>query len=146
MTVVVPFDNSEISKAGLQRAQEIKNRSEALIAVVVIPNNNDKYARNHDWLIDDEEFDPETIKTRLSEIVTDIAPDARLKIIATSRYANPGMIAKEIRRFARDADARVVVIGSDNAGRVAATVGSVGRTVATDTGYNIYIVRTHPNR
>lgn len=145
MTVVVPFDNSKLSQAALQRAQEIKDHSEEVLAVVVIPNNNVEFARKHDWLTDNEEFDPEIIKKRLSETVTGIVPEARLKTIATGRYAQTGQIASEIRGFAKDADARVVVIGSDNAGRITATVGSIGRTVATDTAYDIYVVRTHPN-
>lgn len=145
MTVVVPFDNSELSKAGLQRARDVTKETESLIAVVVVPKNNIDYARNRGWLTDDEEFDSEIITTRLSEIVTDIAPEARLKFIATGRYANAGQIASEIRGFAEDADARVVVVGSENAGRITATVGSIGRSVATDTAYDIYIVRTLPN-
>lgn len=144
MTVVVPFDNNELSKAALRHAPEIARSSESIVALTVIPNNNTDYARERDWLREDETFDPETIVGRLTEIVTDIESDAELEYIVVSRYANAGEVGSKVRKFAR-ANARVVVIGSENAGQITATVGSIGRTVATDKSYNVYIVRTHPN-
>ena len=43
--------------------------------------------------------------------------------------------------MARDEDASVVFIGSDNAGSLVSSVSSVGSTVAADEAYDVFIVR-----
>lgn len=142
MTVVVPFDNSRLSKAALRRGIRISEPGEEIVAVAVIPNDNAEYARGRDWLDPDEPFDPERITTRLSETVSEIHPAANFEYIVASQYANAGEIASKIRSFATDAGARTVILGSDNAGRIVSGVGSIGRTVAADLDYDVYIVRS----
>jgi len=142
MTTVVPFDNTDLSRAALGRATEIAEFAADLHAVTVIPNNNREYARERGWIGADAEFDPETVVGELSDNVDGIAPDATYDYIVVSRYANAGEIGNKLRRYAKDAGAETVVIGSDNAGRVVSTLGSIGRAVATDTAYDVFIVRS----
>jgi len=145
MTTVVPFDNTELSKAALGRAREITPEGAELIAVSAIPKQNNEYARKRGWIESDAGFDAETVVSGLSATVTEIAPDATYDYIVVGRYANAGEVGNKLRRYAKNATADTVVIGSDNAGRVVSTLGSIGRQVATDTAYDIYIVRSSRN-
>lgn len=142
MTTVVPFDDTDLSRAALKRASQHVDRGESLLSVSVIPNSNASYARERGWLDAGKGFDPESIVSTLSESVADIAPEATFDYIVVGRYANAGEIASKIRRYAKSADARLVVIGSENAGRIVTTLGGVGGTVATDTAYDVLIVRS----
>lgn len=145
MTVVVPFDNSDLSRRALTRAEDVSKPLEDIVAVTVIPNGNRKYARERGWLAADDEFDPETIVSRLSQFVSEICAAASFEYIVVDRYAKPGQIASKLRAYARECDARLVVIGSDNAGRLVSTISSVGCTVATDLAYEVLIVRHPPD-
>lgn len=139
MTVVVPFDGSDLSRAALERADELFGPE--LAVLTVIPNGNVKYAREHGWLDSGDEFDPEAIVGELGRTVEQIAPDARFTYRVVGRYAQPGTIASKIRNFAREIDAEIVVLGSDNAGRIVTNVSSVAGPVAANTGYDLHIVR-----
>ncbi|SDJ21727.1 Universal stress protein family protein [Halovenus aranensis] len=145
MTIVVPFDDSPLAREALRRATEIKHPTEQVAAVAVIPNENAKYAENRGWIGPDEKFDPETIVSRLSGQVNELAPDASFDYIVVGRYATSGQIASKIRGYAREAGARIVVLGSQNAGRIVSSVGSIGRDVATDKAYDTFIVRSETN-
>ncbi|MXR50708.1 universal stress protein [Halovenus sp. WSH3] len=141
MTVVVPYDSSPRSRAALRRADEFTDRTETVIAVTVIPNGNDRYARERGWLGEGESFDPEEVVRRLREEIREIDPDATFEYVVTGRYAQPGQIASKIREFAKDRDARLVVLGSENAGRIVSNVSSVASTVTADSAYDVLIVR-----
>lgn len=142
MTIVVPYDGSELSNAALERAADLSNALDNdLIAISIIPGNNAKYARENGWLEEDEQFDSETIVTRLSEMVDDVAPTASFRYATVDKYAPAGVIAKRIRKEARLSNARLVALGSDNAGRIVTNVSSVAGTVAADDAYDVLIVR-----
>lgn len=141
MTVVVPYDSSERSKAALRRADGFTDHTEEVVAVAVIPNGNERYARERGWLAEDESFEPKVIVDRLSEEVTETDPDAVFEYVVTSRYAQAGQIASEIRDFAKDRNASLVVLGSENAGRIVSNVSSVASTVTADSAYDVLIVR-----
>jgi len=142
MTLVVPFDGSELSKAALVRGSEFTSAFEEPIeAVTVIPKRNEKYARELDWIGANEEFDMETIISRIHKQVVDIAPSADFTHIVVDRYAKSGTISKRLRKFARNQDASIVIIGSENAGRVVTGLNSVGGRVSQGTSYDILIVR-----
>jgi nucleotide-binding universal stress UspA family protein len=145
VTIVVPYDSSPRSKAALRRAEEFTDPAETVLVVAVIPNGNDRYARERGWLSEDEAFEPKQIVDRLSDEVDEINPDATFEYVVTSRYAQAGQIASELRDFAKDRDARLVVLGSENAGRIVSNVSSVASTVAADSEYDVLIVR-QPNR
>ncbi|WP_336328345.1 universal stress protein [Halovenus sp. HT40] len=77
----------------------------------------------------------------MSEEVTGLDPDAVFEYVVTSRYAQAGQIASEVRDFAKEHDARLVVLGSENAGRIVSNVSSVASTVTADSAYDVLIVR-----
>jgi len=142
MTLVVPFDGSELAEAALVRAIEFGSVfEEDVLAVSVIPKGNTGYARERGWLGHDEEFDIDAVVSALHEQVIDLCPSADFRHITVDRYAPPGSIALHLRKIARQEDASMVFIGSENAGRLVTKVSSVGGTVATDQAYDVVIVR-----
>jgi nucleotide-binding universal stress UspA family protein len=143
MTIVAPFDGTPLSEAALQRAGELGDVFDRrVVAVTVIPNSNARYARSRGWLDDTQSFDPESVVSTLSEQVDSLVPDAAFEYEVVSRYAQAGEIASKIRRVARNKDADIVVIGSDNAGNIVSNVSSVGSSIAADQAYDVMIVRT----
>lgn len=142
MTVVVPFDGSELAVAALERGRELAELfGPPLQVVTVIPNGNVKYARERGWLDAGEEFDPERVVSGLARTVETVAPDADFEYRVVGRYAQPGTIASRIRQFTREVDAAIVVLGSDNAGRIVTNVSSVAGPVASSADYDLHIVR-----
>jgi len=142
MTLVVPFDGSTLAEAALVRATEFGNVfEEDVLAVSVIKKGNTDYAREHGWIGQDEEFDMESVVSTLHEQVTDLCPSADFRHKVVDRYAPSGSIAKRLRKVAREEDASMVFLGSENAGHIVSAVGSVGSTVATDEAYDVVIVR-----
>lgn len=140
MTLVVPFDGSDLSKVALVRAVQFDTVvDEGVVAVSVVPQENVKYAREKGWLGSNESFDIDQITTYLRDSVKNIGSDAGFNCILVGRWAQSGTIAKKIRRFARDTDATIVFIGSENAGRLIQSI-SVGSTVATDRTYDTMVI------
>lgn len=142
MTILVPYDGTELSKTALRRASKLNNALEMeLRAITIIPNSNEEYAIRRGWLDEGERFDPESIYSRLAGQVLEIDPEASFNYEVVGQYAQAGAMASEIRDYAESVDAKLVVIGSDNAGNIVSSVSSVGRTVATDDSYDVLIVR-----
>jgi nucleotide-binding universal stress UspA family protein len=140
MAMVVPFDGSELSKTALVRAVQFDTVLDEGISVVsVIPRNNANYAEKKEWIESTEQFDLETISAHLREQVTDIAPEAEFHPLTVDRWARSGTISSKIRRFARDYQASIVFVGSENAGRIVNSI-SVGTAVAGDRAYDTMIV------
>jgi nucleotide-binding universal stress UspA family protein len=142
MTIVVPYDGTELSQVALRRASKLDTAlGMELRAITAIPNSNEEYAIERGWLDEGERFDPEKVYSRLAGQVLEIAPEATFDYVVVGQYAQAGAIASEIRDYAVDVDAKLVVIGSDNAGNIVSSVSSVGRTVATEDSYDVLIVR-----
>lgn len=142
MTLIVPFDGSELAEAALVRATEFGIVfDEDVLAVSVIPKNDTDYAREHDWIGGNEEFDLESVVSTLHKQVTDLCPSANFRHKVVDRHAPAGSIAKRLRKVARKEDASMVFIGSENAGHLVTAVSSVGGTVAADDSYDVVIVR-----
>jgi nucleotide-binding universal stress UspA family protein len=140
MSLVVPFDGSELSKTALVRAAQFDMvLDRGVVALSVIPRNNAVYARKKGWLGPNQSFDLDRITSHLQDSVHDIAPDAEFHAITVDRWARVGSIAKKIRRFARENETSIVFIGSENAGRIVQSI-SVGSSVATDRSYDTMIV------
>jgi nucleotide-binding universal stress UspA family protein len=145
MTYLVPFDNSQYARAALVRGAELADAlDEELVSVSVVPKDR-RYAREKNWLDDDEPFAVGKVVGRLRQSVDELAPDARFRAIHVEGRARHGTIAGRLRDAAHDEDADVVAIGSDNAGRVMTPVGSVGGNVAADDDYDVFLVRTLPS-
>lgn len=142
MTLLVPFDGSELSKAALVRATEFSIAfDEEVLAVSVIPKENTNYAREKGWLDADERYDLQSIVSTIHTQVTDLCPSANFRYEVVGRDAAAGAIASRIRKVAKERDAAMVFIGSDNAGRVVTSVSSVGRSIALDREYDVVLVR-----
>lgn len=142
MTIVVPFDGSGLAEAALVRATEFGSVfDEDVLAVSVIPNGNRDYARERDWIERDEEFDLTSVVSTLHKQVTDLCPSADFRHKVVDRYAPSGTISKCLRKVARDEDASMVFLGSENAGHLVTAVSSVAGTVAAEDSYDVVIVR-----
>jgi nucleotide-binding universal stress UspA family protein len=140
MTLVVPFDGSEL--AALVRAAEFDSvLEESVLAVSVVPSGNESFARERGLLGADESYSEEAVVSELREQVSTLCPGAGFRHVAADRYARAGAVAKRVRRVAREAEASMVFIGSENAGRMVTTVSSVGASVAADDAYDVVIVR-----
>ena len=142
MTLLVPFDGSELAEAALVRATEFGTVfDEDVLAVSVIPKNNTGYARERGWIGSDEEFDTSSVVSTLHRQVTDLCPSANFRHKFVDRFATSGTIAKRIRTLAKQEDVSMIVVGSENAGRLVTGISSVGGTIAADEAYDVVIVR-----
>ncbi|GAB6862611.1 universal stress protein [Haloplanus litoreus] len=142
MTFVVPFDGSDLAEAALARAVTFGSvLDEHVVSVSVIPSRNASYARERGWLDPGEPFEREAVVAALHEDVAETAPNAEFRYETVGRHATPGRIASRLREIAREEDASMVFVGSENAGRLVSTLSSVGETVATDDAYDVVIVR-----
>jgi nucleotide-binding universal stress UspA family protein len=142
MTFVVPFDGSALAEAALVRAAEFASVFESrVLAVSVIPKQNEQYARERDWLGPDEEYSRGAVTSTLHRQVSDLCARVDFRHEFVGRFAAPGTIARRLREVADDVDASMVFVGSDNAGDLVNSLSSVGSTVAADDNYDVVIVR-----
>ncbi|MFC6872914.1 universal stress protein [Halobellus marinus] len=140
MSLVVPFDGSRLSQAALVRAAQFDTvLNEGVVVVSVIPKGNTRYARERGWIDSGEQFDAEAVVAHLRDAVAELAPDAEFQHVFVDRYAPRGTIAGRIRRVAREKDASIVFVGSDNAGRIVTGI-TVGQSVAGDGAYDTFVV------
>lgn len=141
MTYLVAFDGTDLSTVALRRAASFaETNDERLVVVSVLPT--DKPLAEEYGLVDGDDYDPEAAAVRLREAATDVAPDAEVRLERIDPYAGKGQIASKIRERAREEDAEIVFIGSDNAGRVVSPVVSVGGSVASGLEYDVFIARS----
>lgn len=142
MTLLAPFDGSELAEAALVRATEFGTVfDEDVLAVSVVPDGNAKYARERGWIGPNDPFDRQAVVSTLHEQVTALCPSADFRHVMVDRYARPGTIAERIRTIAKREDAAMVFVGSDNAGHLVTKVSSVGGSVAANEAYDVVIVR-----
>lgn len=142
MTFLVPFDGTALSETALARAAAFAVIDDAdILAVSVIPHGNVKYARERGWIESEEDFELETVLSTLRNRVADCCPEAEFRYELADRYAPSGTISLRIRNVAREVNATMVFIGSENAGRIVSAVGSVGAGVSTEPTYDVHIVR-----
>ncbi|WP_312908335.1 universal stress protein [Natronosalvus caseinilyticus] len=138
MSLIVPFDGSELAEAALWKATRFAAVfDEPILAVTSVPVGNRSYAADRGWIDDEKAFDGDAIVRGLRERVETVCPDASFRVERVDRYAPSGTIAKRIRRIAREESASMVCIGSENAGRLVTSVSSV----AADDTYDVLVVR-----
>jgi nucleotide-binding universal stress UspA family protein len=143
MTIVVAFDGSDLARSALGRACSLTGRTgEDIVALTAIPKGDSNYARERGWLEEGDEFALETIEAQLRSDVNEICSTAEFKSVVIGRRPSKGGMANKIRRAAKAENASMVVIGSDNAGRITTALSSVGGGIATDIAYDILIVRS----
>ncbi len=142
MTFVVPFDGSALAEAALVRASQFSAVfEERVLAVVVVPDGNERYARERGWTEPDEAFDLSEVVGSLHEQVTDLAPNVDFRHETVDKRAPTGAVTNRLKRVAREVDASMVFVGSENAGRMVTGLGSVGSSVAAADAYDVVIVR-----
>jgi len=118
MTYVVAFDDSRLSREALAQARRFAGRvGRDLVAVTVVPADNEEYARERGWLAADDPFDGDTVTAYLEDAARSVAPTVRVRVESVDRFVPCGWIAREVRRAAHDEGAEVVFVGSENAAR-----------------------------
>jgi nucleotide-binding universal stress UspA family protein len=146
MTLLVPFDGSDLSRTALERASEFAEyRDESVVALTIIPDD-EAFAHERGWIDAGEDYDQTAVCDEFERTVADVAPNAtyRCEHPETSDSMTATVIddiTRTIRRVADDVDASIVFIGSENAGRVSSPVTSVGSPVSEDPRYDVHIVR-----
>lgn len=157
MTFLVPFDGSARSQAALVRARIYSVALEhapasirrevfreyplGVLAMAVIPEST-RYAREKDWIGDDESFDAGVVVSRLHKLVSELDPEADFTHERVDGEAMEGTISRRLRSRAKQDDVTVVFIGSQNAGRIITPITSVAGGVAASQDYDVHIVRS----
>jgi nucleotide-binding universal stress UspA family protein len=145
MTLLVPYDDSPLSRAALRRASEFAAFMDTeVVALTVIPDDPD-YAEERGWLTERTPSTPESIAERLREKATEVAPNARFRhetITNEDPVATTTLdVVRRIREVAHEEEATILFVGSENAGRVASPLSSVGNPLSEDATYDVHIVR-----
>ncbi|WP_226481755.1 universal stress protein [Natrinema amylolyticum] len=145
MSLLVPFDGSELATQALERASTFGDLlDEEVVVLTVIPDDAD-YARDRGWITQGEPFNTEAIAAGMQTRADEVAPEATFRTERVSSdeptATSTTNVVREIRRVAADIEASVVFIGSENAGSVIAPQSSVGSPVASDHRYDVYVVR-----
>ena len=145
MTFAVPFDGSDLAEAALVRADEYARALDESVVVMTVISTRYHYAKEKGWIETREEFDIETVARRLWEQASELVGDVAFEYELVGPRPPAGAIAKGIRNMIRREDPNVVFLGSDNAGRIASPVSSVGGAVTSANAYDVYLVRDpHP--
>ncbi|MFC4543741.1 universal stress protein [Halosolutus amylolyticus] len=145
MTLLVPFDGSELATNALEKASTFGDLlDEDVVVLTVIPDDAD-YAVERGWITQGEPFASERIESGLRSRAEEVAPEATVRVERVSSDEPTATattnVVREIRRVAAEVEASVVFIGSENAGSVIAPQSSVGSPVANDHRYDVYVVR-----
>lgn len=144
MTLLVPFDGSELSATALERAVEFGEfMDETVLALSIIPDD-EGFARDRGWIDDDEAFEPAAVGEELRRRVETIAPEADFELVQPDDVEGSSRtmdVIRTIRRVANDVDASILFVGSENVGRVTEPLASVGDPIARDQRYDVHIVR-----
>lgn len=141
MTFLVPFDASELAEAALVRADEYAEALDEDVTVVTVVPESKRYAREKGWIAAGEAFDVREVIADVHREVTKLSPEASFRSTRVDGAASEGTVASTIRSAAKEVDASVVFLGSEDAGRVVVPIASVGGTVAADSGYDVHLVR-----
>lgn len=147
MTLLVPFDGSELAEAALTRAVEFAQLLDDTVIVLSVVPDSAEYAHGHGWVAIDEQFDRSIVCDRLEAQARAIAPECQFRDEQpTGRDERASMttaVIRTIREVATEIDPRILFIGSQNAGQVTKPITSVGSPVSEDPRYDVHIVR-HP--
>jgi nucleotide-binding universal stress UspA family protein len=141
MTYLVAFDGRARSEAALRRAAACATRNDERLVVVSVLPTDDAFAETY-GLADGGEYDPEAAAERLHAVVGDVAPDAEFHTEHVDAYAGKRRIAERIARTAREEAADVVLLGSDDAGRVLRSITSVDDADDVEPAFDVFVVRT----
>jgi len=154
MTVLTPFDGSELAQTALKRAETFaSSRDEAVVALTVFPDDAG-FAVERGWVDTEDDYDPETLCQRFEGQVDEISSEATFRCeqpddshVLTATATDD--ITRTIRQVAAELDVSVaaeldvsvIFIGTENAGRISTPVTSVGSPLSKDPEYDVHIVR-----
>ena len=146
MTVLAPFDGSELAKTALQRAETFAaSRGETVVALTVFPDDP-AFAVERGWVDAENDYQPETLCERFEGEVAAISSEATFRCeqpddshVLTATATDD--ITRTIRQVAAELDVSVIFIGTENAGRISTPVTSVGSPLSKDPQYDVHIVR-----
>ncbi|ERH02344.1 MAG: universal stress protein UspA related nucleotide-binding protein [Halonotius sp. J07HN6] len=146
MTLLVPFDGSDLAATALSRATEFgESRDEDVVALTVIPDDK-SFAVERGWINAGEPYEIDRLRAAFEERVTDLAPEATFRCetpdgsdALTATAIDD--ITRTVRRVAGELDVSIVFIGTENAGRISTPVTSVGSPLSNDPQYDVHIVR-----
>lgn len=148
MVFLAPYDGSPLARAALARARDLATHTDTEVVALAVVPDDPEFASERGWIEGHEAFDPEQAARHLQAEVGEIAPEATFRWEVPEDVSTVAStttdIARTIRQVAHELDADVVFIGSENAGRVAAPVTSVGSPISKDPSYDVFIVR-HPD-
>jgi nucleotide-binding universal stress UspA family protein len=146
MTLLVPYDGSDLADAALERATEFGDAFDRdVVAVTVLPAAR-SYAVHNEWVRPGETYDPDDVASAFETRVGDVAPGATFRTRRLDEGGDSGRtvvmdIVAAIREVAAELDAGILFVGSDNAGRVASPITSVGDPLSDSARYDVHIVR-----
>lgn len=146
MTLLVPFDGSDLAATALIRATEFgESRDETVVALTVIPDDN-SFAVERGWINPGEPYDIAQLCDTFEARVADLAPEATFRCetpdgsdALTATAIDD--ITRTVRRVAGELDVSIIFIGTENAGRISTPVTSVGSPLSKDPQYDVHIVR-----
>jgi nucleotide-binding universal stress UspA family protein len=146
VTLLVPFDGSDLAETALKRAREFATyRDEEVVALTVVPDD-ETFAEERGWIEPGEPYDPEAVCTAFELRVKEIDDDATFRCEPAMSSEHPTAttidnVTHTVREVAAELDVTIIFIGSENAGRVSTPVTSVGDPISTDAKYDVHIVR-----
>ncbi|WP_423999538.1 universal stress protein [Haloarcula salina] len=136
MVFLVPFDGSPLADAALDRAVVYADAlGEDVVAVAFIPTGDD-YAERRRRVDPAEDFAAETAASDLRRKIEEATDDAELRYDDVSAHSTSELSAT-IRQTARDVDAGVVFLGSDDSENIVVPI----EDLTDGDGYDIHIVR-----
>lgn len=146
MTVLTPFDGSELARTALKRAETFADsRDEESVALTVFPDDPG-FAVERGWIPSEAAYDPEELCQQFEQQVGEISPETSFRCeqptdseVLTATATDD--ITRTIREVAAELDVSVVFIGTENAGRISTPVTSVGSPLSKDPQYDVHIVR-----
>lgn len=150
MTLLVPYDGSELAEAALHRATQFGEAFDQEVVVLVVVPTDEDYVRERGLVDEGEEYDSELFALELRDEAEKIAPEATFRSERATDpedepYASTTMnIVRTIRQVAGDLDAEIVFLGSENAASVSQPLSSIGAPISNDPRYDVHIVR-HPD-
>jgi nucleotide-binding universal stress UspA family protein len=136
MVFLVPFDGSPLAEAALDRAVTYAAAMDTdVVAVSFIPTGAD-YAERRQRVDPHEDFAVETAASDLRRKIEEATDDAELRYDDVSAQS-ASEFSKLVRGVARDVDATVVFLGSDDTDNIVVPMGEA----AAGDSYDVHIVR-----